>query len=649
MVPSKAEDLVHQGLGKIRVPKNYGLWGKILDYFCLPWEGPMIGSKVLRSQLSVYLEIERQKEVNRFIIHPFSRFRAFWDSLMVLVLISTLVVLPVQLAFYSDDMYEKTWMSVNLLMDTIFMLDIIINFRTAYINPYTEEVELTNNSIVKHYMKGWFILDFLSSFPLDYIVMGPSGGLSNSENLIVARTVKILRMARLLSLLRIFRFVRLMRYVQKLEEIIVSSRNDSRSIQFEGRMITFLNLLFVIAVFSHWNGCIQYFVPHLMGFPDDSWPIMENITETTVITRYSHSVYRAMSHMVSIGYGHVKPYNNVEIWLTIGSMMLGATFYAIFIGHISSLVMALNYSGRKFEEKVAECREYMKFRKIPVKLQQKVLDYYEHRYQRKIFDEKGILHHECMSNPLKKQILMHNCKGLVEKVVFLASGSEDLIVDIIMKLQPQVYFPGDVICAAGKRGAEMFFIEHGRVEVQLANGKIIKTLEDGMHFGEIALLCEERRVATVTAVEVCDIYILNKRDFNFVMDDYPDARRKMMNVARTRLQSISRHNRLSFEEDVNDEQLKAAALDPDLSFYEMRNLPEDIRGELDEVTDGDNPTDSPSARSVVSISDRQPSMLFLNDGVKREKSVTFSIKASKHELELPQCSHKIELSDMDVV
>ena len=83
---------------------------------------------------------------------------------------------------------------------------------------------------------------------------------------------------------------------------------------------------------------------------------------------------------------------------------------------------------------------------------------------------------------------MHNCRSLVEKVVFLATGSEDLIIDIIMKLQPQVYFPGDIICAAGKRGMEMFFIEHGRVEVTLSNGKIIKTLDDGMHFGGKSLL-----------------------------------------------------------------------------------------------------------------------------------------------------------------
>lgn len=643
VVPEAMDGEEYQTI-QTKVPKQYGLLGHILDYICLPWEGPMIGSKVLRSQTSVYLEIERQKDVNRFIIHPFSRFRAFWDVLMVLVLISTLVILPIELAFYSDDLHEPRWMFLNLFMDAIFMLDILINFRTAFINPYTEEVELTNKAIFRNYLSGWFVLDLISSFPIDYIV---SGHTSSGDSVpAVARTIKILRMARLLSLFRIFRFVRLMRYVQKIEEVMLSvhSNSDSKSIQFEGRMMTFLNLLFVIAVFSHWNGCIQYFVPYLLGFPEDSWPVLENITalgggtNTSIFTIYTHSVYRAMSHMVSIGYGHKKPINVIEIWLTILSMMLGATCYAIFIGHISSLVMALNYSGRKFEEKVAECREYMKFRKIPLSIQQKVMNYYEHRYQRKIFDEKGILHSECMSNPLKKEILMHNCQGLVEKVVFLATGSEDLIIDIIMKLQPQVYFPGDVICTSGKRGTEMFFIEHGRVEVTLRSGKVIKTLDDGMHFGEIALLCEERRVATVTAIEVCDIYILNKRDFHDVMEDYPEARRTMLNVARTRLRSITRHNRLQLEEnyniqlgvDIPDSALDEDVLDPEL--YEMSILPE-----MNE-SDGEAELDLPKTPSGLSVaSDRLPSMILIKDD-----------PPSRTRAEEPQKMHRLELCPSDV-
>ena len=51
---------------------------------------------------------------------------------------------------------------------------------------------------------------------------------------------------------------------------------------------------------------------------------------------------------------------------------------------------------------LAEVNEYMKFRKLPLDLQLRIQDYFEHRYQRKLFDEKGILNYESMSYPLRK-------------------------------------------------------------------------------------------------------------------------------------------------------------------------------------------------------------------------------------------------------
>ena len=51
---------------------------------------------------------------------------------------------------------------------------------------------------------------------------------------------------------------------------------------------------------------------------------------------------------------------------------------------------------------VCEVRDYMKYRRMPSKLQQRVLDYYEYKYQQKYFDEDSILNEKHMSYPLKK-------------------------------------------------------------------------------------------------------------------------------------------------------------------------------------------------------------------------------------------------------
>ena len=46
---------------------------------------------------------------------------------------------------------------------------------------------------------------------------------------------------------------------------------------------------------------------------------------------------------------------------------------------------------------ISQVKEYMRFRRVPKKLQQKVLDYYDHRYQQKFFDEASILREPSMS------------------------------------------------------------------------------------------------------------------------------------------------------------------------------------------------------------------------------------------------------------
>ena len=55
---------------------------------------------------------------------------------------------------------------------------------------------------------------------------------------------------------------------------------------------------------------------------------------------------------------------------------------------------------------------------------------------------------------------------------------------------------------------------------------------------EIALLYEEKRMASVIAVEMCDIYFLTKSDFNDVLEIHPKMRARMYRCARRRLQSV---------------------------------------------------------------------------------------------------------------
>ena len=73
--------------------------------------------------------------------------------------------------------------------------------------------------------------------------------------------------------------------------------------------------------------------------------------------QYSWSLFKAISHMLCIGFGRWPPQNTTEVWLTIISMMVGATFYALFIGNMSTLLLSIDSSGRIYNEKVSRIRE----------------------------------------------------------------------------------------------------------------------------------------------------------------------------------------------------------------------------------------------------------------------------------------------------
>lgn len=70
-----------------------------------------------------------------------------------------------------------------------------------------------------------------------------------------------------------------------------------------------------------------------------------------------------------------------------------------------------------------------------------------------------------------------------------------------------------------------------KVKLQVAH------LVDGSHFGEIALVMDnEQRVASVVAVEACELYNLSRKDFLKALEPYPDLYYRIKRMAQHRLQ-----------------------------------------------------------------------------------------------------------------
>ena len=83
----------------------------------------------------------------------------------------------------------------------------------------------------------------------------------------------------------------------------------------------------------------------------------------------------------------------------------------------------------------------------------------------------------------------------------------------------------------------MYLITRGEVEVLDDAGKRVKLLKDGDFFGEIAILPskdERRRVANVVAKTSCDLFVLDKADFQRILREHPQFSQSVARIAKER-------------------------------------------------------------------------------------------------------------------
>ena len=178
--------------------------------------------------------------------------------------------------------------------------------------------------------------------------------------------------------------------------------------------------------------------------------------------------------MLCIGYGRFPPQSLTDMWLTMLSMISGATCYAMFLGHATNLIQSLDSSRRQYREKVLfydsqvdvscnniflwetalfykkhlissdvyekcmffkmgffqvkQVEEYMAYRKLPRDMRSRITEYFEHRFQGKFFDEDQILGE--LSEKLKEVSCSKKCLWGQKKFSILPLGCDKLQLSV---------------------------------------------------------------------------------------------------------------------------------------------------------------------------------------------------------------------------
>jgi CRP/FNR family cyclic AMP-dependent transcriptional regulator len=120
----------------------------------------------------------------------------------------------------------------------------------------------------------------------------------------------------------------------------------------------------------------------------------------------------------------------------------------------------------------------------------------------------------------------------------LFSGLDQEELSHIAKLADEIDLPaGKQLLQQGDHPHEFFLIVAGSVRID-RDGAQINTLGPGDFLGEIALLDGGQRSATATAVTAVSLLILGRREFNSLLNEFPDIRASVVTALVQRVRRL---------------------------------------------------------------------------------------------------------------
>ena len=168
----------------------------------------------------------------------------------------------------------------------------------------------------------------------------------------------------------------------------------------------------------------------------------------------------------------------------------------------------------------------------------------------------------------------------LSKVKLFQDCDQGLLKELVTKLRPIIYLPGDYICRKDDIGREMYIIESGYVMVLAPptpgskQRKVMVTLGQGSVFGEIALLGLAgigRRTADVVSKGFSNLFSLAKEDLEAALKYYPEAKRILNNKAKKLIKEKGGDTKI--EKPDKDEMLFKTKKDPALLEAVMNIIP----------------------------------------------------------------------------
>ncbi|XP_058862716.1 potassium voltage-gated channel subfamily H member 4-like [Acipenser ruthenus] len=448
---------------------------------------------------------------SRFILLHYSIFKALWDWLILLATFYVAVTVPYNVCFtaYNDcDAASRSTIVTDIAVEMLFILDIILNFRTTYVSQ-SGQVVYDSRSICIHYAATWFFVDLIAALPFDLLY---------AFNITVTSLVHLLKTVRLLRLLRL---------LQKLD----------RYSQYSAMVLTLLMSMF--ALLAHWMACIWYVIGrkemesndpttweigwlHELGKRLES-PYTNNslMGGPSIRSAYIASLYFTLSSLTSVGFGNVCANTDAEKIFSICTMLIGALMHAVVFGNVTAIIQRM-YSRRSlYHTRMKDLKDFIRVHRLPQQLKQRMLEYFQTTWSvNNGIDANELLHD--FPDELRADIAMHLNKDILQLPLF-ESASRGCLRSLSLHIKTSFCAPGEYLIRQGDALQANYFVCSGSLEV-LKDNMVLAILGKSDLIGA-DLPCKEQVIKTnadVKALTYCDLQYISVRALREVLELYPE-------------------------------------------------------------------------------------------------------------------------------
>ncbi|XP_013773572.1 cyclic nucleotide-gated channel rod photoreceptor subunit alpha-like [Limulus polyphemus] len=444
-----------------------------------------------------------------FVLDPSGRLCYYWSMIVSVAFLYNFWVIIYRFAFQEINTQTiVAWFTLDYIADFLYVIDICFHFQTGYLEEGVLQTDY--DKLRKHYMNStMFYIDCLCLLPLDFLY------LSIGFN----------------SILRCLRLVKIYRFWAFLDR-------TERHTNYPNIFRT-LSLIHYLLVIFHWNACLFHIISINGGFGSRNWfnPRGENCID--VLCEYLHSFYWSTLAWTTIG-DLPRPRTTEEYLFLVLELVFGLFLFAAVLGHVANIVTNVSAARKEFQAKLDAVKTYMRMRRVPDHLQNKVIKWFDYLWmtQKSSDEERSV---GFLPDKLKAEIAIHVHLDTLKRVEIFQNTEAGFLCELVLRLRPVLFSPGDYICRKGEVGKEMYIVNRGRLQVVTDSGKtVLASLRAGSYFGEISILnmgtAGNRRTASVRSVGYSDLFCLYKKDMWDVLKDYPAARIRLEAIAVKRLE-----------------------------------------------------------------------------------------------------------------